>query len=63
MVDAGSATIMQKMATSPGLPTGTLTFLFTDIEGSTAVLQLVGDTYAVLLADALVLGQQDRVAG
>lgn len=35
----------------PDLPTGTVTFLFTDIEGSTALLQYLGDTrYAEALA-------------
>ncbi len=29
-----------------GLPTGTVTFLFTDIEGSTRLLQQLGDRYA-----------------
>jgi hypothetical protein len=29
-----------------GLPTGTVTFLFTDIEGSTRLLQELGDRYA-----------------
>ena len=33
------------------LPTGTLTFLFTDIEGSTRLLQELGDRYVALLAD------------
>jgi predicted ATPase/class 3 adenylate cyclase len=33
------------------LPTGTVTFLFTDIEGSTRLLQHLGDRYADLLAD------------
>jgi predicted ATPase/class 3 adenylate cyclase len=32
------------------LPTGTVTFLFTDIEGSTRILTLMGDRYAGLLA-------------
>jgi predicted ATPase/class 3 adenylate cyclase len=31
------------------LPTGTVTFLFTDIEGSTAVLTLLGEAYGTLL--------------
>lgn len=31
------------------LPTGTVTFLFTDIEGSTALLTLLGDAYVTLL--------------
>ena len=33
------------------LPTGTVTFLFTDIEGSTTLLQCLGDRYAQILAD------------
>ena len=32
------------------LPTGTVTFLFTDIEGSTRLLQELGDQYATVLA-------------
>ncbi len=36
----------------PGLPTGTVTFLFTDIEGSTALPQRLGDRrYAEILAE------------
>src|SRR5918999_2166586 len=34
----------------PDLPTGTVTFLFTDIEGSTRLLQRAGDAYRDLLA-------------
>ncbi|MHB8732209.1 MAG: ATP-binding protein [bacterium] len=34
----------------PGLPTGTVTFLFTDIEGSTRLLGRLGDRYAGVLA-------------
>jgi len=33
------------------LPSGTVTFLFTDIEGSTRLLQQLGDKYATLIAD------------
>ena len=33
------------------LPTGTVTFLFTDIEGSTRLLQALGSSYRDLLAD------------
>ena len=33
------------------LPTGTLTLLFTDMEGSTRLLQQEGERYAVVLAD------------
>ncbi|HEX7976441.1 MAG TPA: tetratricopeptide repeat protein [Anaerolineales bacterium] len=33
------------------LPSGTVTFLFTDIEGSTRLLQQLGDQYAALLAE------------
>jgi predicted ATPase/class 3 adenylate cyclase len=32
----------------PDLPTGTVTFLFTDIEGSTRLLQTLGDRYAAV---------------
>jgi predicted ATPase len=35
----------------PELPTGTVTFLFTDIEGSTRLLQELGDAYADVLAE------------
>ncbi len=35
-----------------GLPTGTVTFLFTDIEGSTTLLQRLGDRrYAEILEE------------
>ena len=34
-----------------GLPTGTVTFLFTDVEGSTQLLQRLGDAYTPLLED------------
>jgi class 3 adenylate cyclase len=37
------------MATS--LPEGTITLLFTDIEGSTSLLHRLGDRYATVLAD------------
>jgi predicted ATPase/class 3 adenylate cyclase len=35
----------------PELPTGTVTFLFTDIEGSTQLLRELGDGYAEVLAE------------
>jgi predicted ATPase len=35
----------------PELPTGTVTFLFTDIEGSTLLLRELGDGYAQVLAE------------
>ncbi|MEO8229700.1 MAG: adenylate/guanylate cyclase domain-containing protein, partial [Chloroflexota bacterium] len=34
---------------APRLPTGTVTFLFTDIEGSTQLLSSLGDAYAAVL--------------
>jgi class 3 adenylate cyclase len=34
----------------PTIPSGTVTFVFTDIEGSTALLKRLGDRYAELLA-------------
>ena len=33
------------------LPTGTVTFLFTDIEGSTRLLRRLGERYADVLED------------
>ncbi len=39
----------------PGLPTGTVTFLFTDIEGSTRLLQDLREQYTVVLADQRAL--------
>jgi len=36
---------------APELPTGTVTFLMTDIEGSTRLLQALGDRYPAVLAD------------
>ena len=36
---------------APTLPTGTVTFLFTDIEGSTRLVQALEDRYGELLAD------------
>jgi DNA-binding NarL/FixJ family response regulator/class 3 adenylate cyclase len=35
----------------PGLPHGTVTLFFTDVEGSTQLLQRLGDGYAEVLAD------------
>ena len=35
----------------PDLPTGTVTLLFTDIEGSTQLLQRLGPRYAEVLAE------------
>ena len=34
------------------LPMGTITLLFTDIEGSTQLLQQLGDRYATVLAES-----------
>src|ERR671936_2811658 len=36
---------------SPDLPSGTVTFLFTDVEGSTRLLHELGDEYATVLAE------------
>ena len=35
----------------PDLPSGTVTILFTDIEGSTRLLQQLGEKYAILIAE------------
>jgi class 3 adenylate cyclase len=47
------------------LPTGHVTFLLTDIEGSTALLQRLGDQYAALLAEvrAIIRGAVHRAGG
>src|SRR3954452_5979399 len=35
----------------PAFPTGTVTLVFTDIEGSTRLLQQLGDGYRAVIAD------------
>jgi len=47
------------------LPTGQVTFLLTDIEGSTRLLQRLGDRYAALLADvrAIIRSSVHRAGG
>jgi predicted ATPase/class 3 adenylate cyclase len=47
----------------PQLPTGTVTFMFTDIEGSTRLLQEVGESYADLLAEHHRILRQAIAAG
>ena len=49
----------------PDLPTGTVTFLFTDIEGSTRLLRELRDQYATVLADhrAILRAAFDRWRG
>jgi class 3 adenylate cyclase len=39
------------MSSGPGLPSGTVTFLFTDIEGSTRLVKTLGDRYEQVLAE------------
>ncbi|HUG94736.1 MAG TPA: adenylate/guanylate cyclase domain-containing protein [Pleomorphomonadaceae bacterium] len=53
----------------PALPTGTLTFLFTDIESSTRVLETLGDAYRsvlerhhTLLREAIAAGEGTEVS-
>ena len=41
----------QQVSDVSSLPTGSVTFLMTDIEGSTALLQQLGDSYSTLLTD------------
>src|SRR5512132_1693235 len=43
--------IVERVRADVSLPHGTVTFLFTDIEGSTRLLQELGDEYANILAD------------
>jgi class 3 adenylate cyclase len=49
------------LRTPSTLPTGTVTFLFTDIEGSTRLLQRLGDAYAQLLDEHQRLLRQSWV--
>src|SRR5258708_36814184 len=42
---------LERSARVPELPAGTITLLFTDIEGSTRLLQEVGPHYANILAE------------
>jgi class 3 adenylate cyclase len=43
--------LQYSMSTFSSLPTGTVTFLFTDIEGSTQLLHRLGAEYTALLAE------------
>src|SRR5262245_61629192 len=43
--------MVERVRSEVSLPHGTVTFLFTDIEGSTRLVQELGDEYANLLAD------------
>jgi predicted ATPase/class 3 adenylate cyclase len=47
---SASRTVVESGVKSP-LPAGTVTFLFTDVEGSTRLLRDLGDDYADLLAE------------
>jgi hypothetical protein len=44
-------------------PSGTVTFLFTDIEGSTALLQELGDAYGSVVSDHRRILRQARLSG
>ena len=44
----------------PSLPTGTVTLLFTDVEGSTRVLEQLKDAYADVLAECRRLVRNRR---
>jgi len=59
------ARIQAQASDARTLPTGIVTFLATDIEGSTALLHRLGDRYAALLADtrALIRGCVLRAGG
>jgi predicted ATPase/class 3 adenylate cyclase len=47
----------------PDLPTGTVTFLFTDIEGSTKLLQELGDRYDLVQKDHMRLMREAIASG
>ena len=44
----------------PGLPTGTVTFLFTDVEGSTRLLRVWAEGRALAFEDAVDLALAAR---
>jgi len=46
-----------------GLPSGTVTFVFSDIEGSTALLKALGDRYGDVLTDHRTLMRECFAAG
>src|SRR4051812_42131737 len=48
MPDPGKPQVLLE-STPPPLPSGTVTFLFTDIEGSTKLLQELGEGYGAVL--------------
>jgi len=55
---------VQAAARSGPLPTGTVTFLFTDVEGSTRLLQELGDRYAAVRDEhAAIVRQAIEVGG
>jgi class 3 adenylate cyclase len=43
--------MLEEEACMPNLPTGTVTLLFSDIEGSTRLVQQLGERYADVLAE------------
>ena len=51
MPTASAASLFERVRADVSLPQGTVTFLFTDIEGSTRLLQKLGDQYANVLAE------------
>ena len=57
--------IQAQASESRTLPTGIVTFLLTDVEGSTGLLNRLGDRYATLLADirAVIRGCVHRAGG
>ena len=48
---AGVACLLTEVSSGHAMPTGTVTMLFTDIEGSTRLLKQLGEQYGELLAD------------
>lgn len=56
--DRGETPLATPLPTVLVQPAGTITFLFSDIEGSTKLLERLGDDYAVLLSD-----QRDLLRG
>jgi predicted ATPase/class 3 adenylate cyclase len=59
----GEAPAIQPAARPRPLPTGTVTFLFTDIEGSTRLLQELGDRYAPVRDEHAAIVRHALAAG
>src|SRR5207237_5780279 len=58
-----TAPTLQVLSPMPALPSGTVTFLFSDIEGSTHLAERLGDRWPALLAEHREIVRNAIVAG